>query len=100
MRMFIAIDFPREVKHRIRELQSLLRTDANAGRWKYIDNFHLTLKFLGEVDTGKMSDICGILHSICRDTAKFKLNVTHLDTFPGNGCLRVLYLALMEKQTG
>jgi len=46
MRTFVAVDFNTELKKEILKLQTQLRNLAVSGRWKYIDNFHLTLKFL------------------------------------------------------
>jgi 2'-5' RNA ligase len=48
MRLFIAIDFNKEIKKKLVDLQANLKDMAVSGRWKYIDNLHLTLKFLGE----------------------------------------------------
>jgi len=94
MRTFVAVDFNTELKKEILKLQTQLRNLAVSGRWKYIDNFHLTLKFLGEIEKSKVQDIKKGLDEVCGKTQKFCLNIDGLDFFPGNGCLRVLWLKL------
>ena len=53
MRAFIGIDFEENTKNAIRDLQQDYREAALKGRWKHHDNFHITLKFLREVNAGQ-----------------------------------------------
>lgn len=94
MRSFIGIDFAREVKTEISRLQSKLRAYSVAGRWKYIDNFHLTLKFLDEIDSDMVSKIDEALTRISSVMDPFVLSMDNLGNFPGKDCLRVLWLGL------
>ncbi len=94
MRSFIAVDFSRQLKSEIAGLQSMLRSHAASGRWKYIGNFHLTLKFLDEIDLKKVSEISDKMREICAGTEKFKLGISELGNFPGKECLRVLWLGI------
>jgi len=94
MRAFIAIDFGRQLKNEIAVLQSKLREQSMQGRWKYIDNFHLTLKFLDEVEPPAVKEIDELLKTISGSTGRFTLKISELGNFPGNGCLRVLWLGL------
>ncbi|MCX7920485.1 MAG: RNA 2',3'-cyclic phosphodiesterase [Clostridia bacterium] len=94
MRCFIGVDFSRELKNQIASLQSKLRTISASGRWKYIDNFHLTLKFLDEIDLKQKSVIEKELQDLCAITPSFTLKVAHLGNFPGKDDYRVLWLSL------
>ncbi|NLC69550.1 MAG: RNA 2',3'-cyclic phosphodiesterase [Clostridiaceae bacterium] len=94
MRSFIAIDFDRELKTRIAGLQSEIRRYAVSGRWKHIDNFHLTLKFLGEINPNSVENINRILAGICSSFSPFKLSFSTLGYFPGQEKIRVLWLGL------
>ena len=73
MRAFIGIDFSQGLKKEIGELQKELRKYALKGRWKYIDNFHLTLKFLGEINFEQKKEIDDALRKICQNKKTFKL---------------------------
>ena len=48
MRCFVSIDIPKEVQEVIKEIQNLL--PVFKGKKTELQNLHLTLKFLGEVD--------------------------------------------------
>lgn len=94
MRSFVAIDFSKQLKNRIAELQRELRSHAVTGRWKYIDNFHLTLKFLNEIDDSTTDLLDEELKRISSAAGNFKLNISGMGYFPGNNCLRVIWLGL------
>ena len=53
LRLFVGIGLPPDLKLRI----SLLCTGVPEARWVDAGNFHLTLRFIGEVDEGVASDI-------------------------------------------
>jgi len=94
MRTFIAIDFSRELKKQIADFQSEIRQYALSGRWKYVDNFHLTLKFLGEINPAKAEEINQELGEISAETRAFRLRISEVGCFPGKDCVRVLWLGL------
>jgi len=94
MRAFIGIDFSKELKKKVADMQLRLKPYASSGRWKYIDNFHLTLKFLGEIDLSQLSAIDRELREICSHAQRFRLKISGAGFFPGKDCLRVLWLGL------
>lgn len=53
LRLFVGIEFPPELKLRL----SLLEAGIPGARWVDPGNFHLTLRFIGEVDEGVAADI-------------------------------------------
>jgi RNA 2',3'-cyclic 3'-phosphodiesterase len=94
MRAFIGVDFSKQLKSEISELQKELRIHTKSGRWKYVDNFHLTLKFLAEVNDRQLNDINRIMKEICLEHDAFALNISEIGFFPGRGSLRVVWLGL------
>ena len=61
MRVFIAIDVSEEIKNYLKELQKEIKDfDPNA-KLTYPNDFHITLKFLGEVDDSKTEQIKNLL---------------------------------------
>lgn len=94
MRLFIAIDFDDATKEKILQLQKILREQSYKGRWKYIDNFHLTLKFLGEVEPNRIQTLNQSLMEICSKAGNFKLGVGDLGCFDGRDAIRVVYLGV------
>src|SRR6202451_3566555 len=53
LRLFVGIAFPPELKLRL----SLLQSGIAAARWIDPGNFHLTLRFIGEVDEGTAAEV-------------------------------------------
>ena len=49
-RTFIAIDFPSEVIKEVARVQEVLGKQKFTGKMTELENLHLTLKFLGEID--------------------------------------------------
>lgn len=60
LRLFVGIDLPPPVKLRL----SLLRAGVPGARWVDPGNYHLTLRFIGDVDEGVASDIDAALAQI------------------------------------
>ena len=66
MRLFVALEIPAAVGTALRELGARLRPLANRCKWTQGDSGHLTLKFIGEVDAGKLGEIKAALAQIRR----------------------------------
>ena len=49
LRLFVAIPVPEEIGLRLVPLQR----DLNGASWRLPENFHLTLRFFGEIDEAK-----------------------------------------------
>lgn len=94
IRAFIGIDFDRDVKRGIYDLQQRIRSYAQKGRWKYVDNFHLTLKFLAEVNLTQKARIDDAMEKICLANTPLDLAVTGMGIFAGKDSIRVLWLGL------
>ncbi len=64
IRCFIAIELPDELKREIKRIQTKLKSDGQAGvKWTDPDGIHLTLKFLGGVDAGRIDEITEAIKS-------------------------------------
>jgi RNA 2',3'-cyclic 3'-phosphodiesterase len=94
IRAFIGIDFESDLKDNIFQLQEKIKRYAVSGRWKYTDNFHLTLKFLGEISLRNQEQIDEAMKKICIAGKPFSLAVTGLGIFEGRDAVRVLWLGL------
>lgn len=94
IRAFVGIDFGSDCKKYIYELQQRLRKYAVKGRWKHSDNFHLTLKFLDEINLKQQRQIDEALHHICAEHNAFGLEMSALGIFGAGESIRVLWLGL------
>jgi RNA 2',3'-cyclic 3'-phosphodiesterase len=77
-RLFSAIEIPRSVAERL----SLLRSGLTGARWIDPENYHLTLRFIGDVDGATARDFESALGEIV--AAPFELEVTGLGSFGGD----------------
>ena len=92
MRLFIAFDMPESIRRKAAELQKRIGDEHARIKWVEIENIHLTLKFLGEVDDSKVRIITDSLKKI-----KFKpflSSVSGFGAFPSESYARVLWVGL------
>ncbi|HOQ06640.1 MAG TPA: RNA 2',3'-cyclic phosphodiesterase [Clostridiales bacterium] len=94
IRTFIGIDFSDECKRYISDLQQRLKKYAVRGRWKYTGNFHLTLKFLDEINAEQKKQIDRSMADICGVFRPFSLEISKAGIFKGNDRIRVLWLGV------
>jgi 2'-5' RNA ligase len=87
-RLFTAIHFPDPVKERIADLCFGVRE----ARWLPIEQIHLTLRFIGEVNKHAFDDIREALDTIATDP--FTLSCKGVGFFPLRGNPRVLWVGI------
>ncbi len=84
MRMFIGLDIPKEVKIYIYEnIKDLIQ--RYCFKWVNYNLYHLTLKFLGEIDEITIKDVDEKLEEISRKHKVFKLRLKNIGKFPFYG---------------
>ena len=87
-RLFVGIDLPEAHKARL----AGLRDDALPGRWTPSSKYHLTLRFIGEVDEHRAAMVEQALAD-CRAEA-FSLQGRGMGVFPSQRRPRVLFAAI------
>lgn len=90
MRTFIAIELPEEMKQYLKGVQKQL---GNA-KLTLVKDFHLTLKFLGEVSEDKVGEIRPLLRDI--KFKSFKTRLTNVGVFPNEKYVRVVWVGLED----
>lgn len=75
LRLFVGIGLPPELKLRL----SLLCAGVPEARWVDSGNFHLTLRFIGEVDEGLASDIDAALLRV--EQTRFQVTLAGVGQF-------------------
>ena len=95
LRIFIAIELPDNVKSELaRLIDSLKKPRFGFVRWVNAQGIHLTLKFLGNVNPWKISDINKILESAAGACRKFSLDMSGLGFFPNSRRPRVFWIGI------
>lgn len=84
-RLFVAVSLPPSIK---RSLEPLARGLGDI-RWLTPEQQHLTLRFIGELDNGRLNDVVEALAMV--DGAPFELRLKGIGHFPPRGEPRVLW---------
>ncbi|MBI1805167.1 MAG: RNA 2',3'-cyclic phosphodiesterase [Ignavibacteriae bacterium] len=92
IRTFIAFDSPDVVRERIREIQNELRKIDTDIRWESPDKFHVTIKFLGDVEEAVLPDVLTDIQTICKTHTPFDVIYSTFGSFPNFLHPRVLWL--------
>ena len=95
MRLFVALEIPSAVRENLAALiDELRKADAasskSRARWVRSENLHVTLKFIGHVDSGKLDAIRTALAEV-RSNALVELRFRGLGFFPNERRPRVLW---------
>jgi len=93
MRTFIAIEVPENIRSFFTELLPV-KTLLEGVSIVHKDNFHITLKFLGEIEEMLISEIKQTLISIADETSSFTLKITHPGVFPDPLKPRVIWMGI------
>lgn len=94
MRVFIAIELPVEIKTELATLQNELRQARADVSWTKPENFHLTLKFLGEVAEPQIADITNACGDAAASVSAFSLRLQNTGVFPNLKQPKVLWVGL------
>ena len=93
MRLFIAIEIPKNVKDYLGNIQKNIMDDSiNKIRLVNLDHIHLTLKFLGEVQPDSLETIKKELKKIKFN--KFSVQLDNIGVFPDEDYIRVVWIGL------
>ncbi len=91
MRCFISIDIPENIKKEIKKIQDYL--PEFFGKKTEVENLHLTLKFLGEVDEKEIEGVKNKLKEIKFD--KFEVRIDSLGVF-SEKFIKIVWLHLVN----
>ena len=95
VRSFIAIELPDELKQRLSQLQGRLKAHNQPWvKWVNPYRIHLTLKFLGNITTGKIDEIIKAMEEATKGIPPFHLKVRELGVFPNLKRVQVAWVGL------
>lgn len=93
MRCFIAVDLPEDIKEKIRDINF----DDKVARVAKPSDYHLSLKFLGDISES-------MIERVKKDLSKirfkpFRLKLDHIEFFPkGMNFIRVIWIGVTPKR--
>lgn len=92
MRLFVAINLPSEVRRSLWTATEPLRALDVPVRWIGAESIHLTLKFLGDVETKRERDIIDAVESAVTNAPRFVLPIGGFGMFPNATRPRVVWV--------
>jgi len=96
LRTFIAVDIHpttlQSIQQKVGPLQKAIGNSAI--RWVPIHNFHLTLKFLGDISPDNVDALTRILRAEADSCQQFDLHIGGLGSFPNSKRPRVLFIGI------
>ncbi|MGB9836246.1 MAG: RNA 2',3'-cyclic phosphodiesterase [Candidatus Saccharicenans sp.] len=95
MRSFIAIDLDENIKNSLTELVKVLKPAGQNIKWVARENFHLTLKFLGEINEAQAETVKQSLIQLSHKHRPFSLLLKGTGSFPpGQSRMRVIWVGI------
>ena len=96
MRVFIALPLPVSLKTKLISLQQEFRLLPLDAVWVREAGFHITLKFLGEVNARLIEPIVACMTAAAQHFPPFMLSLTGVGVFPQASSPRVLWVGVQD----
>ncbi len=97
-RTFIALPTSAEIKDKMALVQSdLKRTQADV-KWDATNKFHITLKFLGNVNQDKLENLYHVIGNAVNQQQAFELEYNSVGVFPNMNNPRVIWIGAEPNQ--
>ncbi len=94
MRLFVALNLPKKERTRIHRAARDLRDADLPVRWIDPDNFHITLKFLGQVREDRVQAVADTIERVASSTGSFPMTLEGFGAFPTIRRPRVVWLGV------
>jgi 2'-5' RNA ligase len=95
VRSFIAIELPDELKLELSRLQARLKSPSQPWvKWVDPTSIHLTLKFLGNIEVGRIGEITKAMEEATEEISSFHFEVKSLGVFPNLRRVQVAWVGL------
>jgi RNA 2',3'-cyclic 3'-phosphodiesterase len=98
IRAFVAIKIDAPISQTIADAIIRLKPRLRGIRWVPATNFHLTLKFLGNIDDAKIDPVSEVLQYELHPFSRFTINAKGLGVFPDLKRPRILWVGLQSTQ--
>lgn len=99
MRLFIAVNFPDEIKRALGSFIKTLSKVPSDLKWVGEENLHLTVQFLGNVSEEQVPAVSTALQNSMAGIAPFKLILEGVGAFPSVERPRVLWVGISGETT-
>ena len=98
-RTFLALPLDEIIRRPMVAAQHELDTVGAKVRWTELDQLHVTVKFLGDVEDEDLADVCSMAGEVAGGIEAFDFSVARLICSPPAGYLRMVWVGI-EDPTG
>src|SRR5579872_4828352 len=97
-RLFVAIALPENIKDEVEKIQREWHAvlPGNFVRWTKREQFHLTLRFLGNVAETRVNDLIAALRDACLSFSALHLRAERTGFFPNLRFPRVVWVGVHD----
>ena len=96
IRAFLAVELPEPLRREVAAFQSELRSSGADVKWVEAENLHLTLKFLGKIETAQAASLKERLSAGLKGVSPFTVRLEGIGAFPKTTFPRVLWVGVGE----
>jgi len=97
MRVFIAIEFSKEIKDYMYSVQQNLKVSMEKGNFSNVANFHLTLRFIGDSTPDKILLLKQAIEKTASNEVSFSLETDKIGFFP-KGVKKVIWMGITKEK--
>lgn len=88
---FWAVRLPDSIKQYIQDEMTNVKQIFKFKRWVHMDDYHITLVFLGSVDQQKTQSVIDLVGDAIKDEKAFELQIEGLNVFGNNISPRIFW---------
>jgi len=81
MRVFIGIEFDEPIKQYLKDVQDVVKTTTISGEFTLYSNFHLTLKYIGQINNNEFDELCDCIDDVSKDISPFYVKINDIGVF-------------------
>jgi 2'-5' RNA ligase len=101
IRSFVAVPLPQELQQRVAAAAAELATVLDGVKWsRKTENLHITLKFLGPVEEGKLAALGEALGRTLAELPRFRIEVRRMGAFPSQRHANVVWADIDDLDGG
>ena len=94
IRCFVAIEIPKPIQALLEPVQTHLQSEIRTVSWTKSGNFHLTLKFLGDVHAEAMGAVTEAVKNVAATQLPFSIEFGGIGAFPTLARPRVIWVGI------
>lgn len=97
-RLFVAVPVSKEVRERIKVIHQQLKDTGADLKLVSLENLHFTVKFLGEVEESKITELTKKINAFADNRNRFSVDLKGVGVFPNKNIIKVVWIGVNKAQ--